>query len=368
MSKDQSTLALAAKDSPSEPTRVTVTLVDADTAKTVSQGVLDLAALAPDTSVLVTPVFTDHPGQVALVLSISVPSNIENVTMTYPLTGQTITFQSATWTPHHVLAYYNRVTGSFTGPFDLADAPSLMLVSAAANANDLFLWTVEKVHGNPKRRGQPPPKTHLSVFPLGSGKARLSMAVPGPRPQGEPIVTLLTGDVVRLVSRRGHLQAYAARDGHVTDVYLPALDIPLAKIAAVNLQPHADGMLFAACAGAGRAVIVDPAHSFRTVSVIRFPPTAYPATPPLSKAVLSADGKTVYVVGPAGIGGVAAYDAATGALVVSRGHGKTYTGVYQLPSGMVLAISNSSPQLSFFTPALDPVAAAHTPLRVAAVF
>jgi hypothetical protein len=154
----------------------------------------------------------------------------------------------------------------------------------------------------------------------------------------------------------------------MADVHLDALDVPLAKIAQVNLQPRPDGLLFAACAGAGRAVIADPAASFRTVSVIKFPRAAYPATPPLSKAILSADGKTMYVVGPPGVGGVAAYDVATGAQVASRGHGAAYTGVYQLPSEVILGIRASSPQLNFFTPSLDPIAAADTPLQVAAVF
>jgi hypothetical protein len=59
---------------------------------------------------------------------------------------------------------------------------------------------------------------------------------------------------------------------------------------------------------------------------------------------------------------------ATGAQVTSRGHGAAYTGVYQLPSEVILGIRASSPQLNFFTPSLDPIAAADTPLQVAAVF
>ena len=108
---------------------------------------------------------------------------------------------AVTWRSHHALAYFNRHTGTFTGPFHLDNAPSLALTTAAANSSDLFVWTTREPQPA-TTRPQPPPLPWVSVFPLGSGQARTSVPSPAPWPAGEPVVTLSTGEVGRLVNGR----------------------------------------------------------------------------------------------------------------------------------------------------------------------
>jgi hypothetical protein len=74
------------------------------------------------------------------------------------------------------------------------------------------------------------------------------------------------------------------------------------------------------------------------------------------------------VLGPAKTAGLAAYDVATGKLIKSFSQGITYTGLYQLASGNLLAIAASNPKLTYFSPALDRLATANTSLQVAAAF
>jgi hypothetical protein len=206
------------------------------------------------------------------------------------------------------------------------------------------------------------------VFPLGSGKARLSVPAPGPWPEGEAVAALPTGDIVRLADRRGRLQIYSARTGHVTLADIPALALESARPGAVTMESRPDGLLFVANAAIGRAVIADWAEGFRTVSVIKFPPPAWAASPPLSKAMLSWDGRILYVTGSMGVGGLSAYDVATGGRIAYRSDDTQYTGIYQLPSRTILATKNSNPRLHFFTQGLNPIANADTALNVAAVF
>ncbi len=372
-SPDGSVLALIAVSSQQAgETAITVRLLDTGSAGVVSAGTLPLRGLPDDTSLLLTPAFAADSATLALVLSITVPTNVRNITKAKP-GGGTVTVPAATWTSHHALAYFDRSTASFAGPYELSDDPSLARVSAVADARDLFLWTVAEAsatRAGKSAKGSPgqAPVTRFSAFPLGKGTARFSLPAPGPWPvSGEPVVALPTGDLARLAYGR-QVEIYSALTGQARQVNIAALGLPSARPGIPSMQLRPDGTVFIANPAIGRAVITDPAESFKTVSVLSYPPPATAGGAPASKAVLSSDAKTMFVLGPARIGGVSAYDVATGKLVASYAHGEQYTGIYQLASAAVLAISSASPRLTFLTPSLEPFSTADTELQVAAVF
>jgi hypothetical protein len=368
-SPDQSAVALVTVDDGPGQATVTLTLVDSATATIQKQGSVAITDIADGTNILAKPVFAPGTTTIALVLAITQPSDKRLVTKQDPRTGAAVPMQAVTWTSHHALAYFDTGTGRFTGPFHLDNAPALALTTAAANASDLFLWTTAEPRPDPstKSRPRPAPLPWVSVFPLGSGRARLQVPSSAPWPAGEPVVTLPGGDAARLVNGRT-VQVSSARTGEVTQTTIPALNVPRAKPSAVTMQTRPDGTVFLTKPAIGRAIIADPADSFRVTRQVEFPVPATPLGAPSSKAVLSASGDTLYVLGGAKTGGVSAYDVATGALTASYSHGTRYDGVYQLPTGTVLAVSAANPRLTFFSPALSPLGTAETSLQIAAVF
>jgi len=290
------------------------------------------------------------------------------VRKTDPRTGRTVTRWATTWTSRHALAYFDQRSGAIAGPFHLSGEPSLALSTAAANSTDLLMWTTrEPQPGDPAEIRAQASLSRLTVFPLGSGTARLSVPAPAPWPGGEPLVTLPAGDVARLVRGRD-VQVCSARTGEVTELGIAAFSHRRAKPSAVTMQTRPDGTVFMAKPGAGVAVIADPADSFRTAAQIEFPPPASPLGAPWSKAVLSAAGDTCYVLGPAATGGLCAYDVGSGKLVGSYSEGRQYAGLYQLPSGTLLAVRPENPRLAFFSSGLSPLGTADTNLYVSAVF
>ena len=84
--------------------------------------------------------------------------------------------------------------------------------------------------------------------------------------------------------------------------------------------------------------------------------------------MLSAEGETLYVLGPVATGGLSAYEVASGRLTAAYSEGRHYAGLYQMPSGSLLAVRPESPRLAFFSPALIPLGTADTSLYVSAVF
>jgi hypothetical protein len=277
--------------------------------------------------------------------------------------------QAVTWTSHHALAYFDTSSGDFTGPFHLANAPALGLTTAAANGSDLFIWSTAEPRPVPaaKKGSWSAPLPQVSVFPLGSAKARLSVPSPGPWASGEPVVTLASGDVARLVNSRT-VQVSSARTGEVTQTVIEPLNITRAKPSAVTMQARPDGTVFLTKPGIGRAVVADPAQEFRVTAQVDYPVPASPGGAPASKAVLSPAGDTLYVLGGAKTGGISAYDVATGKLAGSYSHGRQYFGLYQLSSGTLLTLSPGNPRLEFFSPGLSLLGTAATNLHVSAVF
>jgi hypothetical protein len=368
-SPDQSSVALITVDRGPAGAKVTLTLVDSTSAVIEKQGSLTITDIPDGTNILPTPVFAPGTTTIAVVLAITEPSDKRLVSKKDPHTGVAAPMHAVTWTSHHALAYFDSRSGSFAGPFHLGNAPALALTTAAANGSDLFLWTTAepRPHHPGKGRPRPAPLPWLTAFPLGSGQARVSVPSPAPWPGGEPVVTLASGDAARLVNGRT-VQVSSAQTGEVTQVTIDALNVIRAKPSAVTMQTRADGTVFITKPGIGRAVIADPADSFRVQAQVSFPVPAVALGAPWSKAVLSPSGETLYVLGGAKAGGLSAYDVATGALTASYSQGTTYAGLYQLPSGTLLAVSAANPRLTFFSSALSPLGTADTSLQISAVF
>jgi hypothetical protein len=270
-----------------------------------------------------------------------------------------------------VLAYLDRSTGTFSEPFDLGDAPSLAWTDAVADARDLYLWTTREpaVSVGTKQLPLPAPPTRLLTFPLGSGRPARSARSAGAWPNGATGLVLATGDVARLVEGRD-LEVYSPRTGASTRREFAELQVESAKQGATTLHPRPDGTLVIANAAFGRAVVVDPASSFRTVTTLSYARPKIAVGGPDAKTALSPDGATLYVLGAAGTGGLSAYDLASGELVAAYGDGVHYSGVYQLPSGTLLAVSgtDSGSQPGFFSPSLARLGASSTDMYVAEVF
>jgi hypothetical protein len=367
-SPDHAVTALATVDMVHGGARVTLTLLDAAGATVAKQGSVTVPGVPAGAHVLVTPVFAPGSATVSLVLAITVPVSKQLVRKGHPHTGRPEPRLATTWRSHHALAYFDQRSGAMTGPFHLSDEPSLALSTAAANSSDLLLWTTrEPQPDDPVAIRAQASLSRLSVFPLGSGKARLSTSAPAPWPGGEPVATLPTGDVARLVRGR-HVQVCSARTGEVTELEIPAFRQGRAKPSAVTMQARPDGTVFMTKPGAGVAVIADAGDTFRTRTHIQFPAPASPLGAPWSKAVLSPEGETLYVLGPAATGGLCAYHVGSGKLVGSYSEGQHYHGLYQMPSGALLATRPENPRLAFFSADLSPLGTADTNLHVSAIY
>lgn len=360
-SPDGATLALATVDG----STVRLSLIDAKSAGTLAHGTLELPHLPHGSTILATPVPAPNSATVPLVLAISTPTNQRRLDKKSPSGGKTETVTAAKWTTYHAIAYFDRRSGAFSAVHDVDDGPALPLSSAAANAHDLFLWTVKDpaASHSTKRNPAPAPVPRLSVFRLGSAKPRLTTSATGAWPSGEPVATLSTGDVARLVDGRD-LEIYSAHTGKASRTRLSALDGSSAKPGTVAMAAQHARKIFITNSAIGRAVIVD-AGSGAAESTIKYPA---PAGRVQNPATLSSDGRTVYTLGSVKSGGISAYNASTGALTASYSHGNHYVGVHALPSGAVLAVAAADPRLHFFTKTLEPIGTANTPLQVSAVF
>lgn len=366
-SPDQASTVLITLDAIAGGQRATVTLVDKKTLAATAQNTIDITGIPAGTNILPTPVFAPGTTTIALVLAITEPKAAGTMRKTDPVTRRAGTYPATSYTSRHAVAWFDSRTSAVTGPFFLDDAGSLALTTVAANGADLFVMTT----------GEPKPVTtkrisasvsRLHAFPHGSGRARFSVPALGPWPGGEPVVTLAGGDIARLVNGRT-VQVFGAKNGDLTQHAVPPLSPGRAKPSAVTMEARDDGTVFLAKPGLGKAVIADPARGFRTVREVAYPVPARPGGTPWSKAVLSADASTLFTVGDAKTGGLAAYDVRTGQLAGAYTSGEQYTGVYVMPSGSLLAVSGpANPRLSFFTSDLSPLGTASTDMQVAAVY
>jgi hypothetical protein len=366
LSPDQSTIALVTVDQTDQDASVTLSLVDTASAAIVSHGTLRLDRVPAGSNILPTPVFAAGTQIVALIVAITSPSDWRTISKR-DKTGGTSKHLAATWRSHHELAYFDRKAGRFTGPFNLGNEPALALTTVAANAHGLFVWnTAEPQLSGPKRAPVAVPLPRLSVYPLGSGKARHTALAPAPWPGGEPVLALPDGDIVRLAFGR-QLHVVSARTGEISSIAVPEIQEIKAKPTALTMTLRPDGTLLIVKAGIGRAVLVDPAQRYRSVASVDFPIPEIASGGPPSKAVLSPDGEVLYVLGSRQAGGIAAYSVASGKLAASYSSGTQYSGIYQLPSGTLLTTAVKGPRVSFFSGSLHPAGTLDSTIFVAEV-
>lgn len=366
-SPDQATTVLATVDGISGGQRITLTLVDKAQLTVTAQGSIDITGIPDGTNILVTPVFATGTTVIPVVLAITVPTPAGSARKVDPVTGKPGTYPATAYRSQHAIAYFDSATSVISGPYYVHDEPSLALTTVAANSTQLFVVTTKE----PQPAASLPAKAPVSqmhAYPLGSGKARFSVPAFGPWPGGEPVVTLGNGDIARLVNGRT-IQVFGAKNGDLTQHTVAPINAVRAKPSSLTMETRSDGTVFLTKPGIGKAVIADPAHEFKTVREVTFPVPDKPAGTPWSKAVLSADASTLYTVGSAKTGGLAAYDVKTGALAGMYSQEEQYTGVYLMPSGSLLAVSGpANPRLSFFSPGLSPLGTASTTMQVAAVY
>jgi hypothetical protein len=370
-SADGATVAFPTVSTAPSGATVTLVLVDSATAAIETSAALHLPGVPQDASVLVRPVFAPGSATVALVIAVTLPANWGTFRKVSAVGATAATTPSATWTTHHVLAYFNRVTGTFSGPFDLDDAPSLAWTDAVADSQNLYLWTIREpaVSVGTKQKPLPAPPPRLLTFPLGSGRPVRSARSSGAWPNGAAGLVLATGEVARVAEGRD-LEVYSPSSGTSTRVRFAQFQQQSARAGATTLHPRPDGTLVMANAAFGRALVLDPATAFQTVSVLEYAKPKIAIGGPDAKTALSPDGTVLYTLGPASVGGLSAYDLATGDLVAAYGDGSHYAGVYQLPSGTLMAVNSteSGSQLGFFSPSLAELGAGSTDMYVAEVF
>jgi hypothetical protein len=370
-SLDGSRLAsVSVSDQVGDTMKVTVTLIDYLTGSPVSSGILPVSGLPAGTLLLVTPTLAPDDNTVGLGLSISVPTNPRTATKFNVQSGETMTIQAVTWVSHHEVAFFDGANSTFSGPYDLGDAPSLARVNIVADASDLYVWTVPDLSVLVASGTEVPSAltTTLRVFPLGSATPRLSLPAPGPWPvNSEPLLALSTGGAARMIYAR-QLQVYDPTTGQATTYDYPDLAVvKSAKPGTPDLRLNSDGTLLLTNPASGAAVFVDPAQSYAVVASVTFP-IPLTISGAASKVALSGDCSTLYTLGPSGAGGLSAYDIQTNTLVASYSDGDEYAGVYCLGSGSLVALDRSSATLIFFSPALDPVGEASPGLYVSRIY
>lgn len=369
-SADGSTLAVPTVSMDAAGAAVTITLVDTGPGAGQSTATIRLAGVPADALVLVRPVFTPSAQSVAVVLAVSVPTYGGMFSKVVDA-RTSIEVRATSWTTHHQLAYLDRASLTFTGPFDLANAPSLAWTDAVADDSHLYLWTMREpaASGSTKTNLLPVSPPRLLAFPLGSAEPATSLRSPGAWPGGQIGMVLGTSEVARLVEGR-RLEVYSPSTGRHAVMPIAELDAPMAKPGVTNVHQRPDGTLVVANAQLGRAAVVDPAAAFATTKVINFPPPAIPLGGSDAKTALSPDGATLYTLGAANTGGLRAYDIATAKLVSTFSDGAHYSSVHRLDGGSLLAVNgqDSKPQLTFFSQGLDSLGSSSISMYVADVY
>ena len=366
-SPDGGTLALVSTSATGSSRSVTLTLVDTRSGATTSRRTLALPDASSAASILTRPVFAG-PDTVVLLVAISEPSQPRILRKT-PANGREAVTTGYTWTTHHQVAYFDRRKATFSGPYTvrLGSSPYLALTDAAADSTHLYLWAVQDYSRIRVGAGAARPSltTEFFAIPLGSGTPALATASQGPWPSGAGAQILATGHVARVLSGRD-LELYSPADGSVRIVSLaPMHEVGAAKPGAVTLDSLPNGNALVTNSALGRATVVDPSARFATVTVADYPRVPYP----VRGASVSSDGATLYTLGARDSGGINGYSLANGSMTASYSHGESYTGVYQLAGGNLLALTaGQQTGLSFFTPRLEPVATAATDVLVAGVY
>ena len=201
-SPDQATTALATVHEVHDGAKVTLTLIDAASAAIAQQESVTLAGVPAGANILVTPVFAPGSAIIVLVLAITVPAGRRKIRKAHQHTGGMTSQWATIWRSHHALAYFDRSSGAFTGPFHLSTS---RLSGCPPRPPTTPIWCC----GLPGSRSQaipPDPGPGAAIpgerFPPRFGEGQVLGPAPAPWPGGEPVVTLHNGDVARLVRGR----------------------------------------------------------------------------------------------------------------------------------------------------------------------
>jgi hypothetical protein len=368
-SADGSTLALVSTSPMGASSRaVTLTLIRTPSGATIARTALALPDASPAASILAKPVFAG-PDTVVLLVAVSEPSGPRTVRK-LPAAGRPAVTTGYTWTTQHQVAYFDRGTSAFSGPYPLRLGPDpyLALTDAAADSTHLYLWVVQdysRTRLGKNAATTTPVTTEFLAVPLGSGTPDTVTASPGAWPSGAQARILAGGRVARVLAGRD-LEVYSPADGSLRIVSLaPMHAVGASKPGAITLDSLPDGNTLITNSALGRATVVDPVAGFATVAVVDYPQVPYP----VRGASTSTDGTTLYTLGARDLGGINAYRLSTGALTASCTYSQSYSGVYQLAGGNLLALTaDQQTGLSFFTPRLERVATAATDVLVAGVY
>lgn len=375
MSPDGQTLAFVTTHGVPRALSVGVHFTDVHGGTGLTSQHFPLPTLPPETQVLATPVFTSDAKTLCVVLSIMEKTGPRPFVKKGTSYGPgPLSLTSSTLVVHHELLYFHRETSQFIGPFDLHDAPSLARVNVAADAANIYLWTLTEPASLKRHKGDGKswPDVQLSIYPIGSGIPTMSMAVPGPWPvNDEPTAVLASGDVVRLGEGRT-LYVHSTTTGETAARPIPELARPSSKSGPTTLTMTPQGTLVVSSAALGRVVALKPTGGgFETTSVVSYQRSKYLGGP-VRKAVLSGDGNTVYVLGGPQSKGITAYDINTGAIKATVGQAQAaqYVGLSVLPTQEVLAVKTTAPEVTILNPDLTKAAGAtvETPIHIVEVF
>ncbi len=367
ISGDGRTLALVSVQEQQAPTGVIVSLVDTATGVVSGRAQLRLPRLPPGTLLIVTPVFSANATTLALLLAVTIRTPQGTTTKRHPDTGALRTIAVYDSVAHHELAYLDVSSLSFSGPYDLGDQGTLELANVYADYQNVYVWTMKAPVAGPKRSTPVAPMT--ATYALGSGTASYTAPAPGTWPvNNEPIVGLPSGQFVRLINGY-ELESYSLGGRFERSQPLGYLSPQRATRAPTSMTTAPGGMVFLNNPGLGRAAILRlTSGGLVPQARVTYPRPHFTGGPSRSAGVLSSDGTTFYTLGNSKQAGLSSYDVKSGTLEHAYSHGEHYVSVHALPTGELVAVSESNPRLNFFSNDLEPLAAVRTDIYVSAVF
>jgi len=367
-SPDSGTLALVGLEQGQSDSAVTITYLDASSGAVAASGTVILPRVTDQDLILVEPTFAADSSTLCVVLAVSRVGVTQEFAKFDPVSGSIVTMRGGAWTTGHLLLFFDGTTGSFSGPYDLGDAPALARVNVVADKESLFVWSIQEPAAliRLKSADVGPPPVQLAAYPLHTQAARFTVVAPGPWPvNGEPTIVFATGGVGRLVNG-STLQVYSASDGSMATVALPGFDVT-AKPMSTTMDQRPDGLVFLAAPSIGRAVLINPQAAFNVVATFAYPIPAYASGAPASKVALNPSGDTLYVVGQSSDGGIAAYDTSSGQRTTAFTTGRPFAALTLLPSGNLLGLALEAPRVTLLTPDLQLAAETDVDLQVAAI-
>jgi hypothetical protein len=367
ISGDGRMLALVSVQEQEAPTGVIVSLVDTATGVVSGRAQLRLPRLPRGTLLIVTPVFSANASTLALLLAVTIRTPRGTTMKRHPDTGAPRTVAVYDSVAHHELAYLDVSSLSFSGPYDLGDQGTLELANVYADDQNVYVWTMKAPVAGPKR--STPVAPMMTTYALGSGAASYTAPAPGTWPvNNEPIVGLPAEQFVRLINGY-ELESYSLGGRLERSQPLGYFSPQRAARAPTSMTTAPGGMVFLNNPGLGRAAILKLTPGGLVPRArVTYPRPQFTGGASRSAGVLSNDGTTFYTLGSSKQGGLSSYDVKSGVLKRAYSHSEHYVSVHALPTGELVAVSESNPRLNFFSNDLEPLAAVRTDVYVSAVF